>query len=306
LASTQDLKRRVRSISNTRKLTRAMELVASARLRRAQQRIEAMRPYADRMIELMSGTAQAAGAVRLPLLERRETVGTVGIVAVTGDRGLAGAFNAQVLRRSFVVMREAQAEGKEVKFFTVGRKAASTVRFRRLPLANSWTGFSDRPSYADAQAIAHAIADAYVNEEVDQVVLVYNAFVSPLVQRVTVTDLLPIPEEALGTQGDGEGEGEPAAPPAHESSHPMDFFFEPEPRNILERLLPVYVETQLYRALLESAASFFGAQMTAMRNASKAAGELIDTLTLAMNRARQAEITQEILEVVAGADALTQ
>jgi len=306
LASTQDLKRRVRSISNTRKLTRAMELVASARLRRAQQRIEAMRPYADRMIELMSGTAQAAGAVRLPLLERRETVATVGIVAVTGDRGLAGAFNAQVLRRSFVVMREAQAEGKEVKFFTVGRKAASTVRFRRLPLANSWTGFSDRPSYADAQAIAHAIADAYVNEEVDQVVLVYNAFVSPLVQRVTVTDLLPIPEEALGTQGDGEGEGEPAAPPAHESSHPMDFFFEPEPRNILERLLPVYVETQLYRALLESAASFFGAQMTAMRNASKAAGELIDTLTLAMNRARQAEITQEILEVVAGADALTQ
>jgi F-type H+-transporting ATPase subunit gamma len=306
LASTQDLKRRVRSISNTRKLTRAMELVASARLRRAQQRIEAMRPYADRMIELMGGTAQASGAVRLPLLERRETVGTVGIVAVAGDRGLAGAFNAQVLRRSFAVMREAQADGKEVKFFTVGRKAASTVRFRRLPLANSWTGFSDRPSYAEAQAIAHAIADAYVNEEVDQVVLVYNAFVSPLVQRVTVTDLLPIPEEALGTQDDGGGEGDPAAPPAHESSHPMDFFFEPEPRNILERLLPVYVETQLYRALLESAASFFGAQMTAMRNASKAAGELIDTLTLAMNRARQAEITQEILEVVAGADALTQ
>ena len=306
MASTQDLKRRVRSISNTRKLTRAMELVASARLRRAQQRIESMRPYADRMTELIAGTSKAAGAVRLPLLERRDAVARVGIVPVTGDRGLAGAFNAQVLRRSLALMREAQAEGQEVRFFTVGRKAASTIRFRRLPLAQAWTGFSDRPSYADAQAIAHAIADAYVSGEVDRVVLVYNSFVSPLVQRVTVAELLPVPAEALGRDGE-EAEGEPEPAPGHDAAgdHPTDFFFEPEPRNILERLLPVYVETQLYRALLESAASFFGAQMTAMRNASKAAGELIDTLTLAMNRARQAEITQEILEVVAGADALT-
>jgi F-type H+-transporting ATPase subunit gamma len=305
VASTQDLKRRVRSISNTRKLTRAMELVASARLRRAQMRIESMRPYADRMAELIAGTAKAAGAVNMPLLERRETVQTVGIVPVVGDRGLAGAFTAQVLRRSFALMREAQAGGKEVQFFTVGKKAASTIRFRRLPLAQSWTGFSDRPSYADAQAIAHAVADAYVNGEVDQVVVVYNAFVSPLVQRVTVAELLPVPAEALGRAEDG-APAEPAPAVDHEAGMPLDFFFEPEPRQILERLLPVYVETQLYRALLESAASFFGAQMTAMRNASKAAGELIDALTLAMNRARQAEITQEILEVVAGADALTQ
>ena len=194
-------------------------------------------------------------------------------------------------------MREAQAEGQEVKFFTVGKKAQSTIRFRGLPLAEAWTGFSDKPDYSAAQTIAHRIADAYVGEEVDRVVLVYNEYVSALVQRVSVTDLLPIPLDALG-------EGEEAVPEV--DAHPPDFFFEPEPRNILERLLPVYVETQLYRALLESAASFFGAQMTAMRNASKAAGELIDTLTLAMNRARQAEITQEILEVVAGADALTQ
>jgi F-type H+-transporting ATPase subunit gamma len=261
-----------------------------------------MRPYADRMIELMAGTRQAAGAVRLPLLEGRETVRTVGIIPVVGDRGLAGAFNAQVLRRSFALMREVQAEGQEVKFFTVGKKAQSTIRFRRLPLAESWTGFSDKPTYAHAQAIAHAVAGAYVNEEVDRVVLVYNAFVSPLVQRVTVSELLPIPSEALAT---GE-EGEAPVDTSHEDGHPVDFFFEPEPKNILERLLPVYVETEIYRALLESAASFFGAQMTAMRNASKAAGELIDALTLAMNRARQAEITQEILEVVAGADALTQ
>jgi F-type H+-transporting ATPase subunit gamma len=295
LASTQDLKRRVRSITNTRKLTRAMELVASARLRRAQLRIEAMRPYADRMLELMAGTAQAAGAVRLPLLERRDNVQAIGIVPVTGDRGLAGAFNAQVLRRAFAEMRDAQAAGQQVRFFTSGKKAQSTVRFRRLELAQSWTGFSDRPAYSDAQTIAHAVAEAYVNGEVDRVLLVYNAFVSPLVQKVTVSEVLPVSTELLERSGEA---GEP--------SHPVDFFFEPEPRQILERLLPVYVETEVYRALLESAASFFGAQMTAMRNASKAAGELIDTLTLAMNRARQAEITQEILEVVAGADALTQ
>jgi F-type H+-transporting ATPase subunit gamma len=293
LASTQDLKRRVRSISNTRKLTKAMELVASARLRRSQQRIEAMRPYADRMLELMAGTAHAAGAVRLPLLERRETISAVAIVPVTGDRGLAGAFNAQVLRRAFAEMREVQAAGQEVRFFTSGKKAQSTVRFRRLNLAQSWAGFSDKPSYSDAQAIAHALAEAYVAGEVDRVVIVYNAFVSPLVQKVTVSEVLPIPTEVL----EGASEDKP--------SYPVDFFFEPEPRQILERLLPVYVETELYRALLESAASEQGARMTAMRNASKAAGELIDALTLAMNRARQAEITQEILEVVAGADALT-
>jgi F-type H+-transporting ATPase subunit gamma len=302
VASTQDLKRRVRSISNTRKLTRAMELVASARLRRAQQRIEAMRPYADRMLELMAGTAQAAGAVNLPLLERREAIKTVAIVPVTGDRGLAGAFNAQVLRRAFALQREAEAEGKSVRFFTSGKKAQSTVRFRGFDLAGSWTGFSDRPAYSDAQAIAHAVAEAYVNGEVDQVVLVYNAFVSALVQTVTVGEVLPIPTEVLEAQA----KEDEAAHSAGLDSGPVDFFFEPEPKQILERLLPVYVETLLYRALLESAASEQGARMTAMRNASKASGELIDTLTLAMNRARQAEITQEILEVVSGADALTQ
>jgi F-type H+-transporting ATPase subunit gamma len=295
MASVQDLKRRLRSISNTRKLTRAMELVASARLRRAQQRIEAMRPYADRMGELIAGTAQAAGSVSLPLLQRRDEIKVVGIVPVAGDRGLAGAFNAQVLRRSLALMREAQAEGQEVRFFPVGRKAQSTIRFRRLPLGQAWTGFSDKPTYADAQSIARGIAEAYVSGEVDQVMLVYNAFVSPLVQRVTVAEVLPVPITALS-----EGE-EPT-----EKRQPIDFFYEPEPREILARLLPVYVETELYRALLESAASFFGGQMTAMGNASKAAGELIDTITLAMNRARQAAITQEILEIVAGADALTQ
>jgi F-type H+-transporting ATPase subunit gamma len=295
LASTQDLKRRVRSITNTRKLTRAMELVASARLRRAQTRIEAMRPYADRMLELMAGVSQAAGAVRLPLLERRENVQTVAIVPVTGDRGLAGAFNAQVLRRAFAVMREVQGAGQKAVFYSSGKKAASTLRFRRLDVGQAWTGFSDRPGYSDAQTMAHTLAEAYTNGDVDRVVMIYNAFVSPLVQKVTERDVLPIPQDVL-ERSDDEPETTTGTP---------DFIYEPEPEEILARLLPVYVETEIYRALLESAASEQGARMTAMRNASKSAGELIDSLTLAMNRARQAEITQEILEVVAGADALT-
>ena len=295
MASTQDLKRRVRSITNTRKVTKAMELVASARLRRSQQRIESLRPYADRMLELMAGVSQAAGSVRLPLLERREDVQRVAIVPVTADRGLAGGFNAQIIRRSLAVMREVQANGQEAVWFSTGRKAASTLRFRRLNVGQSWTGFSERPAYRDAQMVAHAIAEAFVNREVDRVVMVYNAFVSPLVQRVTVSEVLPIPEDVLTTDEE-EAETQKLA---------GDFIYEPEPEEILARLLPVYVETELYRALLESAASEQGARMTAMRNASKAASELIDNYTLAMNRARQAEITQEILEVVAGADALS-
>src|SRR5439155_7012290 len=204
LASTQDLKRRVRSITNTRKVTKAMELVASARLRRTQLRIEAMRAYADRMLGLMAGAPQAAGAVRLPLLERRETFEKVAIVPVTGDRGLAGAFNAQVLRRSFAVMREVRAAGQEAVFYPSGKKAGSTLRFRKLEIGQAWSGFSDRPQYRDAQAMAHALSEAYVNKDVDRVVIVYNAFVSPLVQRVTVRDVLPIPQEVLERSEDDE------------------------------------------------------------------------------------------------------
>ena len=296
MASVQDLKRRIRSIRNTRKITKAMELVASARLRRAQARIEAMRPYADRMMELMVGTARASSSVRgLPLLQRREEERAVAILPLTGDRGLAGAFNAQVLRHALALERQLRGEGKRVRWLVSGRKGSSTLRFRRFEVLQAWTGFSDRPAYVDAQAIAHRISELYVAEEVDRVVIVYNHFVSPLVQQVVEQDVLPIPEQMLEA---GDDEDRHAALLG-------DFIYEPEPEQILERLLPVYVETELYRALLESAASEQGARMTAMRNASKNAGELIDSLTLAMNRARQAEITQEILEVVAGADALT-
>jgi F-type H+-transporting ATPase subunit gamma len=295
VATVQDLKRRIRSVGNTEKITKAFELVASARLRRAESRIDAMRPYADRMLELMGITAQAAGSVRLPLLERRENVSSVALLPITADRGLAGAFNAQVLRRAFALERELRRDGVEVKWLASGRRGRSTLTFRRYELIQGWQGFSERPEYADAQAIAQRASELYANQEVDRVVVIYNRYKSPLVQLVTVQDLLPIPEKVIERS---EGEAERA-------DLRSDFIYEPEPEQILERLLPVYVETELYRALLESAASEQGARMTAMRNASKNAGELISNLTLAMNRARQAEITQEILEVVAGADALT-
>jgi F-type H+-transporting ATPase subunit gamma len=295
MATVQDLKRRIRSVNNTQKITKAFELVASARLRRAQSRIEAMRPYADRMLELMAITARASGSVRLPLLERREQVRKVAVLPVTADRGLAGAFNAQILRRAFALERELRRDGIEVVWLVAGRKGRSTLRFRRYEVEQAWTGFSERPTYSDAQALARRAAELYANEEVDRVVVVYNRFRSALNQEVTVQDLLPLPEKLV------EGEEEDARASALRG----DFIYEPEPEQILERLLPVYVETELYRALLESAASEQGARMTAMRNASSNAGELIGNLTLAMNRARQAEITQEILEVVAGADALT-
>jgi F-type H+-transporting ATPase subunit gamma len=297
MASLQDLRRRISSVRNTRKITKALELVAGARLRRAQSRIEEMRPYADRMQELMIGTAQAASSFRnLALLQRRDEVRRVALVVVTGDRGLAGPFNGQVLRRAFELERQARAEGKDVAWLPVGRKGASTLRFRRFEITGEWAGFADKPSYEDAQTIGQRLAELYEAEEADSVVLVYNRYESALVQRVTTTELLPIREEVL------KGEEAPADERAGTSA---DFIYEPEPEQILERLLPVYLETEIYRALLESAAAFLASQMTAMRNASKNAGELIDTLTLSLNRARQAEITQEILEVVAGADALS-
>jgi F-type H+-transporting ATPase subunit gamma len=295
MASQQDIRRRIKSVQNTRKITRALELVAASKLRRAQARIEDMRPYADRMLELMAGTARASTSVRgLPLLQQRE-VGTVAVVPIMGDRGLSGPFNSQVLRRVLAVGRQLQSEGKQVRWVGVGRRGVGSLRFRRFELSGEFTGFTDDPRYADAQTIAHRLIELYTEEEVDRVLIVYNRFESALTQRVTEQELLPLSDALLETDQEER----------EEDALRGDFIFEPEPEEILERLLPVDVETELYRALLESAASKHGAQMTAMRNASKNAGELIDNLTLAMNRARQAEITQEILEVVAGADALT-
>ena len=297
MATVQDIKRRVASVRNTRKITKAMELVAAAKLRRAETRIAALRPYADRMRELMIGTARATPSRGFPLLEARDDVRSIAILPLTGDRGLAGGFNAQIIRRALAIERDARAEGQEVRWLAVGKKGRSTLRFRRYEIEEAWVDLTDRPTYADASAIAHRVAELFTARDVDRVVMVYNSYVSALTQKVTVEDVLPIPRRALEEEEDRS---------AYEIALEGDFIYEPEPDEILGRLLPTYLETSIYRALLESAASEHGSRMTAMRNASKNAGELIDRLTLEMNRARQAEITQEILEVVAGADALTQ
>ncbi|HEX3332391.1 MAG TPA: ATP synthase F1 subunit gamma [Gaiellales bacterium] len=290
MATQQDIARRIRSVRNTGKITKAMELVAASRLRRAQARIEGLRPYADRLqqltVEVAAVTSRAYGQ---PLLEKREVKG-VAVLALTADRGLAGAFNANVIRRSLAVAGEHRGQGREVHWLAVGRKGGSSLRFRGQEIEASYTGITDRPKYSDASAIAERVAELYVEGKVDLVVMVYNRFVSALTQAVETVEVLPVPEEVLTGQEVELIEGA--------------YLEEPDRSEILARLLPTYVEVTIYRALLESTASEHGSRMTAMGNASENASNLIDSLTLEMNRARQAEITQQILEVVAGADAL--
>jgi F-type H+-transporting ATPase subunit gamma len=302
MATQQDIQRRIRSVRNTQKITKAMELVAASRLRRAQARIEALRPYAERMRRLTVEVADAAGAhaQNQPLLERREQR-RVAVLVLSGDRGLAGAFNANVIRRSLELARGQRGEGREVLWLVTGRRGASSLRFRRQELEASYTGITDRPSYADARAIAERVAELYTKGEIDGVTMVYNHFISALSQRLEEVELLPVPETFMREDEDRAGEDEGGEQPERIEGAYIE---EPDSREILAELLPAYLEVTIYRALLESTASEHGARMTAMRNASDNASTLIDDLTLRMNRARQAEITQEILEVVAGADAL--
>ena len=298
MASQRDIKRRIDSIRGTRKITRAMELVASAKLRRAQDRIESLRPYAQSMRRLMAQAARQSGSLTgMPLLEEREEVARGAIVVVTGDRGLAGAFNVNILRRGFALAKDMQDAGaREVVFVAVGKKGIGTLRFRGLTVDRSFQGFSINPTYADAQQVTEHLVDQFTEGAFDRVVLVYNTFKSVLEQRVTDEDLLPIPRRIVEDEDDIDDNASTLTKALA--------FFEPEAKDFLARLLPTYLDTTIYRALLESAAAELAARRTAMRNATDNAGVLIDQYTLAMNRARQAAITQEILEVVAGADAL--
>jgi F-type H+-transporting ATPase subunit gamma len=302
MASQRDVKNKIASVKNIQKITRAMEMVAAARLRRAEQRIEALRPYADALGRMTRQAAAAAGseALRLPLLREHETQSTVALLLVTGDRGLAGGFNSQIIRAGVRLSNELTDSGLQSRWYTAGRRGVSSVAFRGYELSGSYTGFADKPAYADARTIADDLMQAYVDGHVDRVLMVFNSYVSPLTQHVTQQTLLPLTGEAL-VGGDGEADAE------HEqgSRSRASVEYEPSPEKILHRLVPDYVEISIYRALVESAAGFFGAQMTAMRSASENAGEIITDYTLQMNRARQAEITQEIMEVVAGAEGLT-
>jgi F-type H+-transporting ATPase subunit gamma len=296
MASQREVKTRIASFKNIQKITRAMEAVSAARLRRAEQRIAAMRPYADALRRMTRQAAKDAGAEasRLPLLAVHEQEERVGILLVTADRGLAGAFNSQILRAGLRIGADVESERKTPVWFATGRRGVSSLNFRGKPLDGAYTGFTDRPSYADARRIADDLTTGYVDGRLDRVEIVYNGYVSPLTQRVTREILLPISQATvLGEDDEQERQGPRAL---------VDY--EPEAEEILRVLLPDYVEISLYRALLESTASEHGARMTAMRSASENAGELIEDLALEMNRARQAEITQEIMEVVAGAESL--
>jgi F-type H+-transporting ATPase subunit gamma len=304
MAATQrDVKDRISSVKNIRQITRAMEMVAAARLRRAEERIEALRPYADAIRRMTRQAAEDAGDLpRLPILEEHANVKTVGILLVAGDRGLAGAFNSSIVRAGVAAGRRHERDGRKAVYFASGRRPATSITFRGLELVDSFTGFTDRPAYADARRIAERLIAAYVDDEVDQVDIFYNRYYSAINQEVTQETLLPLQRATLL----GEGEDEEKESDSDEDSQARALVeYEPDPEEILGRLVPDYVEGSIYRALLESTASEHGARMTAMRNASDNANTLIDDLTLQMNRARQAEITQEIMEVVAGAEGLT-
>ncbi len=303
-ASQRDVRNRINAVRNIQKITRAMEMVAAARLRRAEQRIEALRPYAGAIRRMTRQAAEAAGSVpRLPILVEHENVRSVGVLLVAGDRGLAGAFNSNIVRAGVRAGREHDSSGKKAVYFASGRRPASSLTFRGLDVADSWMGFTDRPSYADARRIAERLMAAYIDNEVDQVEIFYNAYISPLSQEVTRETLLPL-QQATVLKDDSAAED--AEESSSEDGGPSALVdYEPDPEEILKRLVPDYVEISIYRALLESTASEHGARMTAMRSASDNARELIQDLTLEMNRARQAEITQEIMEVVAGAEGLS-
>jgi len=301
--SQRDIRNRIGSVKNIQKITRAMEMVAAARLRRAEQRIEALRPYADAIRRMTRQAAEAAGDLpRLPILQEHGNVQVVGLLLVAGDRGLAGAFNSNIVRSGVAGGREHEREGRSAVYYASGRRPASSITFRGLNLAGSFTGFTDRPAYADARRIAETLIAAYVDGDVDQVEIFYNRYISPLTQHVVRETLLPLQRATLLGEDDGGREGDSESD--RRSEHHALVEYEPDPEQILGRLVPDYVEVSVYRALLESTASEHGARMTAMRNASENARKLIADLTLEMNRARQAEITQEIMEVVAGAEGL--
>jgi F-type H+-transporting ATPase subunit gamma len=304
--SQRDVKNRIGSVKNIQKITRAMEMVAAARLRRAEQRIEALRPYAGAIRRMTRQAAEAAGSEisGLPILQEHDSENTVGLLLVTGDRGLAGAFNSQIIRAGMRAAKEHEDGGRTTVFSAAGRRGVSTLSFRKREVIGQYVGFTDRRAFANAREIADDLVTAYVDGKVDRVEIFYNGYISPLTQEVRRETLLPLQQATILEAGDGEENGEDDGG-QEDSGHHALVEYEPDPDVILGQLIPDYVQISVYRALLESTASEHGARMTAMRSASENAGELIEDLTLEMNRARQAEITQEIMEVVAGAESLT-
>jgi F-type H+-transporting ATPase subunit gamma len=287
--SLQDLKRQIQSVNNTAKMTQALQTISAIKLNKARAHLDRARPYTDNVEEMMRDIADRAQS-DTPLLVGRDEVNNVAICTVTSDRGLAGAFNAQVLRRSMELRGEQDAEIVQI---VTGRKAREFFRFRRMGVEEAYIGFSDSPSYEKAREIGGRLTQLFEGEEADMVYLVYNRFKNALVQQPTATRILPIASEDADEDNEGEGNG---------SDIPFEFI--PEPEELLKRLVPKYVETLVFRALLESAAGEHGARMTAMKSASDSANEMSEELTMQLNKMRQAAITQEIIEIASAAEAI--
>jgi F-type H+-transporting ATPase subunit gamma len=285
------VRRRIRSVQSTKKITRAMELIASSRIVRAQQRVESARPYAVQLTKAMEDVARQTGGITHPLLEEREAPARVGVLVVTSDRGLAGSYNSNVLRIAEDLMRSIRRRGLEPVLYVSGKKGQGYFRFRAVPVRQSWQGLSEVPTYERAEEIGRSLIADFAGHEIDELHCAYTDFRSAFTLRATEQRILPIaPEEVAGTGGGPSAE----------------YVFEPEPEAILDLLLPQYVVTKVYAALLESAASENAARRRAMKAATDNAEELIKILTRQANRARQDEITTEISEIVGGAEALAQ
>jgi F-type H+-transporting ATPase subunit gamma len=290
-AKLREVRRRIRSVQSTMKITRAMELIATSRIVKAQQRVEAARPYAERLTAAITDVASASSALRHPLLEERPDPTAAAVFVVTSDRGLAGAYSSNVLRRAEELFTLLRQEGKEVKLFVSGRKGVSFYRFRQRPIEQSWVGFSETPSYDDAKEIADAMIERFTSGDVDEIHGVFTDFVSAIRQRPVARRFVPMVFEEAERVERG---------PVNQ------YIFEPDPEALLQALLPRYVETRVYNALLESAASEHAARRRAMSAATENADELIKVLTRVANQARQTEITTEIMEIVGGAEALAK
>lgn len=315
MANLKSIRDRIQSVKNTKKITEAMRLVAAARVRRAQEQVIATRPFADRLAQVLYGlqTRLKFEDVNLPLLKKRE-VKSVGLLVVSGDRGLCGGYNGNVIRRAENRVKELQAEGVETTLIIVGRKATQYFQRRGYKIDATYSGLEQIPTAAEATNIADELLSLFLAEKVDRIELVYTRFVSLVSSRPVVQTLLPLDTQGLEAADDeifrlttrgGQFQVEREKVASTVPALPSDMIFEQDPVQILDSLLPLYLSNQLLRALQESAASELAARMTAMSNASDNAGELIKTLSLSYNKARQAAITQELLEVVGGAEALT-
>lgn len=303
MASLRDIKQKIGTVRNINKITQAMKMVAAAKLRKAQERVDAARPFADKMKELLGEVAPHVPLdliEKQPLLQRRES-DRVGVIVISSDRGLCGSYNNNIIRRGQDFMRQQQAEGKTVELITIGRKATNSLRTRGFAPALSFQMIGVDAPYSEIRAITDAVVDLYTRGEdpVAEVHIAYTEFINPVMQRPLVDRFLPIEAGAVvavGSEAAAEAEGDDGAV--------VDYEFDPDAEQLLAELLPRYVDNQVFQYLLEATASEYGARMTAMSKASDNAKELIDTLTLQYNRARQDAITKEILDIVGGAEAL--